>query len=291
MRWESQSVEAAHDARLPGFSEDVVVRRFNAPEALDTRFHEVRTKSAINRVPQISRVPFEYTVNPYRGCSHACGYCFARPTHEYLDLDAGRDFEKEIIVKVNVPEVLRAELAKPSWGKQHIAMGTNTDPYQWVEGRYKLMRGIWEALRDARNPCSILTKSPLLLRDLDLMKTVARRLRHRNIAIAIDELGMEWTSFLGLHDLPFVELKVDPQFIAGCADDRRRQATCGRILELADAMGARTVADGVASRADFLAVREMGFHLAQGALFASPMTAEELARSVPRHPAPAPHSS
>jgi EAL domain-containing protein (putative c-di-GMP-specific phosphodiesterase class I) len=130
-----------------------------------------------------------------------------------------------------------------------------------------------------------------VIRDLDLMKTVARRLRHHNIAIAIDELGMEWTSFLGLHDLPFVELKVDPQFIAGCADDRRRQATCRRILELADAMGARTVADGVASRADFLAVREMGFHLAQGALFANPMTAEELARSVPRHPAPAPHSS
>jgi DNA repair photolyase len=175
VRWESQSVEAAHDARLPGFSEDVVVRRFNAPEALDTRFHEVRTKSAINRVPQISRVPFEYTVNPYRGCSHACGYCFARPTHEYLDLDAGRDFEKEIIVKVNVPEVLRAELAKPSWGKQHIAMGTNTDPYQWVEGRYKLMRGIWEAMRDFANPCSILTKSPLLLRDKDLLLQIAER--------------------------------------------------------------------------------------------------------------------
>ncbi len=72
VRWESQSVDAAHDPRLPGFSEDVVVRRFDAPEALDTRFHEVRTKSAINRVPTISRVPFEWTVNPYRGCSHAC---------------------------------------------------------------------------------------------------------------------------------------------------------------------------------------------------------------------------
>ena len=71
VRWESQSVEAAHDPRLPGFSEDIVVRRFDAPEALDTRFHEVRTKSAINRVPTISRVPFEWTVNPYRGCSHA----------------------------------------------------------------------------------------------------------------------------------------------------------------------------------------------------------------------------
>ena len=515
MRWESQSVDAAHDARLPGFSEDVVVRRFDAPEALDTRFHEVRTKSAINRVPTISRVPFEYTVNPYRGCSHACSYCtwgatpvlmadgrtrriedlsvgdeiigtvrdgryrryvrtevlahwmtikpvwvvtleddtrlltsgdhrflsdrgwkhvcnsarhepdrphlttnnrllgtgrfvdapkqsadyrrgylcglirgdghlklykygrstirsfrlaladfealrraqlflehldvrlpervfaaaagaqreirsigsdarssfelveelvrwplqpslawrkgflagifdaegscgganalrisnkdgtivhwthqslesfgfdavvepanrigvkvvrirgglkerlrffhltdpaitrkrsiegvalkathqtrvvaveplgmelplydittgtgdyiadgvvshncFARPTHEYLDLDAGRDFEREIVVKVNVPEVLRAELARPSWGGHHIAMGTNTDPYQWVEGRYKLMRGIWEAMRDFANPCSILTKSPLLLRDKDLLLQIAER--------------------------------------------------------------------------------------------------------------------
>jgi DNA repair photolyase len=101
--------------------------------------------------------------------------CFARPTHEYLDFNAGRDFEKEIVVKVNVPEVLRAELARPSWKREHVAMGTNTDPYQWVEGRYKLMRGIWEALRDAENPCSILTKSPLLLRDLDLMREIAAR--------------------------------------------------------------------------------------------------------------------
>jgi len=99
--------------------------------------------------------------------------CFARPTHTYLDFDAGRDFEREIVVKVNAPEVVRAELAKPSWKGEHVAMGTNTDPYQWVESRYKLMPGIWEALRDARNPCSILTKSPLLLRDIDLMKQIA----------------------------------------------------------------------------------------------------------------------
>jgi len=153
----------------------VVVRRFDAPEALDTRFHEVRAKSALNRVPGRSRVPFGWTINPYRGCSHACVFCFARPTHEYLDFDAGRDFEREIVVKVNVPEVLRIELARPSWKGEHIAMGTNTDPYQWVEGRYKLMRGIWTALRDAANPCSILTKSPLLLRDLDLMLEVGDR--------------------------------------------------------------------------------------------------------------------
>ena len=99
--------------------------------------------------------------------------CFARPTHKYLDFDAGRDFEREIVVKVNAPEVVRAELAKPSWKGEHVAMGTNTDPYQWVESRYRLMPGIWEAMRDARNPCSILTKSPLLLRDIELMKQIA----------------------------------------------------------------------------------------------------------------------
>jgi DNA repair photolyase len=98
--------------------------------------------------------------------------CFARPTHKFLDMDAGRDFEKEIVVKVNVPEVLRRELKRPSWKREHVALGTNTDPYQWVEGRYKLMPGIWEAFRDFRNPCSVLTKSPLLLRDLPLMKEV-----------------------------------------------------------------------------------------------------------------------
>jgi DNA repair photolyase len=98
--------------------------------------------------------------------------CFARPTHKYLDFSPGRDFEREIVVKVNVPEVLRTELARPSWKGEHVALGTNTDPYQWVEGRYKLMPGIWEAFRDFANPCSVLTKSPLLLRDLDLMKQV-----------------------------------------------------------------------------------------------------------------------
>ena len=101
--------------------------------------------------------------------------CFARPTHEYLEFDAGRDFEREVVVKVNIPEVLRAELARPSWKGDHVALGTNTDPYQWVEKRYRLMRGIWEAFRDAANPCSILTKSPLLLRDVDLLQEIAQR--------------------------------------------------------------------------------------------------------------------
>src|SRR4051795_8738879 len=186
MRWASQDIEHDDAGRLPGLG-DTVVRRFDAPEALNTRFHEIRTKSALNRVPSVSRVPFNWTVNPYRGCSHACIYCFARPTHEYLDLNAGEDFEREIIVKVNVPEVLRAELAKPSWKGEAVALGTNTDPYQWVEGRYKLMRGIWEALRDFRNPCSILTKSPLLLRDLDLLKEI-QQVAHVSACLSVPTL-------------------------------------------------------------------------------------------------------
>jgi DNA repair photolyase len=329
VRWSNLTITADEQSRLPGYRDEAVVRRFDAPEALETRFYEVRAKSALNRVPKASQVPFRWTINPYRGCAHACTYCvhgdtpilmadgrttrmselrvgdrivgtehagrerrcvetevrdhwpvvkpafrttladgtvlitsgdhrfltdegwqhvtaatggdgerpyltadsallgtggcaaqpgavltsgartrvasveplgramrlfdmttgtgdfvsdgvvshncFARPTHKYLDFDAGRDFEKEIVVKVNVPEVLRVELARPSWKGEHVAIGTNTDPYQWVEGRYRLMRGIWEAMRDAANPCSILTKSPLLLRDLDLFLEIAAR--------------------------------------------------------------------------------------------------------------------
>jgi DNA repair photolyase len=298
VRWENLTVGEDERTRLPGYSSPAVVRHFDAPEALDMRFYEVHAKSALNRVPERSRMPFRWTINPYRGCAHACVFClagdtpvlladggsrpiealrvgdaimgstgptevlahwstvkpasllvledgtelvasgdhrfltpegwecvrslvrgrhlvrhagagtvriasvdalpgerelfdittgtgdfvadgvvshncFARPTHTYLDLDAGRDFEREIVVKVNAPEVLRRELARPSWRGEHVALGTNTDPYQWVEGRYKLMRGIWAALRDARNPCSILTKSPLVLRDLDLLTEIA----------------------------------------------------------------------------------------------------------------------
>jgi DNA repair photolyase len=174
VRWSNLTLAEDERRQLPGYQE-AVVRRFDAPEALDTRFYEVRARSILNRVPARSRMPFRWTINPYRGCTHACVYCFARPTHRYLDFDAGRDFEREIVVKVNAPELLRTELARPSWRGEHVALGTNTDPYQWVEGRYRLMEGIWEALRDAANPCSILTKSPVLLRDLPLLLEIAVR--------------------------------------------------------------------------------------------------------------------
>jgi DNA repair photolyase len=333
MRWEGLSIEEDATRQLPGYREPATVRTFDAPEAMDIHFYEVRAKSALNRVPEASRMPFRWTVNPYRGCTHACTYCldgetpilmadgrqrqiselrpgdrvygtrlvgarrryvvtevldhwrtlkpayrvtlengteliasadhrflsqrgwkqvtgtepggprrrlsasdqlmgtgpawpagdgelagsavgsspglwidsiepiggelvlfdmttgtgdfvaggvvshncFARPTHKYLDLSPGRDFEREIVVKVNAPEALRAQLARPSWKREHVALGTNTDPYQWVEGRYRLMPGIWEALRDFGTPCSVLTKSPLLLRDLPLLRELAEQ--------------------------------------------------------------------------------------------------------------------
>src|SRR4051794_14923459 len=175
VRWDNLLTAAEEERTPPGYRDPAVIRHFDAPEAMNVRFYEVHAKSALNRVPKRSRMPFPWTINPYRGCTHACTYCFARPTHEFLDFDAGRDFEREIVVKVNVPELVRAELAKPSWKGEHVALGTNTDPYQWVEGRYKLMPGIWEAFRDFANPCSVLTKSPLLLRDKDLLRQVAER--------------------------------------------------------------------------------------------------------------------
>jgi DNA repair photolyase len=138
-------------------------------------FLHVNARSIINAVPPQSQMPFRYTINCYRGCSHACKYCFARPTHEYLGLNTGEDFEKKIVVKVNAVERLRAELRSSKWSGEHIAMGTNTDPYQHAEGKYHLTRGIIEVLSQARNPFSILTKSTLILRDTAALATATAR--------------------------------------------------------------------------------------------------------------------
>jgi DNA repair photolyase len=355
VRWANLTIENETGARLPGFREPAVVRTFDAPEALGINFYEVQARSAINKVPDRSQMPFRYTINPYRGCTHACAYCldgatpilmadgrtrplsevsagdrvygtirrgqyrryaitqvldhwttrkpayrvtlddgtgliasgdhrflsdrgwkhvigtewggplqrphltigekligsvpiparsrsrssgklddhlfslaatapearalegsvlrraesrsvaaiepiggrdlfdittgtgdfvangvvshncFARPTHTYLDFNPREDFERQIVVKVNAPELVRKELARPSWKGDHVALGTNTDPYQWIESRYRVTEGIWEAMRDYANPCSVLTKSPLLLRDLRLFRELVER--------------------------------------------------------------------------------------------------------------------
>jgi DNA repair photolyase len=173
MRWDEQRVE--NDLRLPGVGDSTVVRTFDAPEAMGINFHEVRARSALNRVPG-GRYGFGWTINPYRGCTHACNFCFARKTHTYLGFNAGRDFEREIVVKVNVPERLRAELARPSWKRELVALGTNTDPYQWVESRYRMMPEILTALEEAETPVSVLTKSPLAMRDIEIYERMAKRL-------------------------------------------------------------------------------------------------------------------
>ncbi len=168
LRGERRPAVGRPSVELPLFEAPATVRSFDTPEFRDVTFYEVEAKSILNRVPASSRMGFEWTINVYRGCTHACTYCYARPSHTYLGFGAGADFERKVVVKVNAPEVLRRELRRRSWEGAHVAMGTNTDPYQRCEGRYRLTRGVLEALRDHANPCSVLTKSPLLLRDLDL---------------------------------------------------------------------------------------------------------------------------
>lgn len=193
MRWESQqifaqnpldvmgepttaaasgSATAAQPALLPLQG---LLRTVRTPEFAGVTFHEVAAKSVLNKVPPSSTMPFSWTINPYRGCSHACVYCFARNSHTYLDFDAGLDFDSQVVVKVNAVEVLRSELAKPGWGRHHVALGTNTDPYQRAEGRYRLMPGIIAALADSGTPLSILTKGTLLGRDIPALKAAAQQ--------------------------------------------------------------------------------------------------------------------
>lgn len=163
------------DGALPGLQRLGLVKSVRVPQFEGMTFHEVLCKSALNKVPNASALPFRYTVNGYRGCSHACRYCFARPTHEYLDFDIGTDFDTQIVVKTNVADVLEKELKRPSWQRETVALGTNTDPYQRAEGRYALMPGIITALAASGTPMSILTKGTLLRRDLPLISEAAQQ--------------------------------------------------------------------------------------------------------------------
>ena len=134
------------------------------------KYMEVSCKSALNRV---SGMPFRWSLNPYRGCVHGCHYCYARLSHTYLGMNADDDFESKIVVKTNMPEVLRQELRRRSWTRERVAIGTATDVYQPCEGRYQLTRRCLEALRDSNTPVSIVTKSTLILRDLGILTQLA----------------------------------------------------------------------------------------------------------------------
>ncbi|WP_213814515.1 Rv2578c family radical SAM protein [Glaciihabitans sp. dw_435] len=176
MRWNQQELTTPTVQALPGLARlNNLVRTVRTPDFAGVTFHEILAKTALNHVPGASQaMPHAWTINPYRGCQHACTYCFARNTHTYLDLDAGKDFDSEIIVKVNVAEVVAKELRTKGDQVPAVSLGTNTDPYQRAEGRYKLMPGIIDALVKARKPLSILTKGTLLRRDLDLLASASR---------------------------------------------------------------------------------------------------------------------
>jgi DNA repair photolyase len=175
MRWDAQRLDLEDPATLPGMpSIRGLLRTVQVPEFPGLTFHEVRSKSALNHVPGESAMPFPWTINPYRGCSHSCVYCFARRTHEWLELDSGHDFDSQIVVKTNLVDVLSKELHRPSWQREHVALGTNTDPYQRAEGRYRLMPGVIRALTESGTPFSILTKGTLLRRDIPLLAEAAR---------------------------------------------------------------------------------------------------------------------
>ncbi len=168
MRWRLADDE--HDPQSSLFRvSDVVGPEQSTGRMSDLTFLPVTARRILNEVAPSRAMPHRWTINAYRGCSHACTYCFARPTHEYLGLSPGEDFDRKIVVKINAVERLRVELSDPRWRREHVAMGTNTDPYQRAEGKYRLTRGLIQVLTEHRTPFSILTKSGLVTRDLDLL--------------------------------------------------------------------------------------------------------------------------
>jgi DNA repair photolyase len=144
-----------------------------APPALRTEVIVDATRSIIarNTSPDIS---FDRSINPYRGCEHGCIYCFARPTHAYLGMSPGADFESRLFAKPNAAALLAKELSAPGYVPRTMAIGTNTDPYQPIEKKMRIMRSILEVLRDFRHPVGIVTKSPLIMRDIDILSDMAR---------------------------------------------------------------------------------------------------------------------
>jgi len=140
----------------------------------EARYQEVTCRSALNRV---EGMPFRWTLNPYRGCTHGCHYCFARRYHVQFEMNAGDDFAAVILVKRNFVETLRRELDRPSWTREQVALGTATDPYQPIEGQYRLTRGTLEALTRARTPVGLVTKGPMVVRDRDVLADLSKAAR------------------------------------------------------------------------------------------------------------------
>ena len=152
---------------------DVQTEWIDAPPDAQQEIYEEHAKSVLseNDSPDIG---FRFSLNPYRGCHHACAYCYARPSHQYWDFGAGTDFERKIIVKVNAPEKLREAFQKKSWLGEVVVFSGNTDCYQPLEASYRLTRGCLEVCRDFRNPVGIITKSAIIRRDIDVLVALSK---------------------------------------------------------------------------------------------------------------------
>src|SRR6187401_1786585 len=179
-RFETRTQEPFDDA---WFSDPVEERK------LDTHVTEERAKSVISR-NESPDVPFSQSINPYRGCEHGCVYCYARPSHAYLGLSPGLDFETRLFAKVNAAEVLRAELAQPGYRCEVISLGANTDPYQPIEREYRVTRSILEVLAECEHPVGIVTKNAMVERDIDILAPMAEK-HLVNVYISINNLDHE----------------------------------------------------------------------------------------------------
>lgn len=189
-------------------------------EAIDGPAPKLRTEvteeapRSIISFNQSPDIPFDRSINAYRGCEHGCIYCFARPTHAFLDLSPGLDFETKLFAKPNAPDLLRATLAKRGYKPRPIAMGTNTDPYQPIESRYRITRQILEVCLDARHPVTITTKSDRVLADLDLIGEMAKR---NLIAVAVSVTSLD----------PHLSRLIEPR----APSPAKRLAALGKLVE------------------------------------------------------------
>ncbi|MEL7197285.1 MAG: PA0069 family radical SAM protein [Pseudomonadota bacterium] len=193
---------------------DHVLSLDGPPVKLRTHVTEELPKTILS-FNQSPDVPFDRSINAYRGCEHGCVYCFARPTHAFHDLSPGLDFEMQLFAKPNAAELLRATFSKPRYRPKPIAMGTNTDPYQPIEKRYRITREILKVCLDARHPVTITTKSDRILRDADLLEEMAQR---NLVAVAISVTSLD----------PVLSGKLEPR----CAAPAKRIAALAKLVEL-----------------------------------------------------------
>ena len=198
---------------LDGDWRDYVETLDGPPVKLRTHVTEERPKTILS-FNQSPDVPFDRSINAYRGCEHGCIYCFARPTHAYHDLSPGLDFETQLFAKPNAADLLRETLSKKRYRPKPIAMGTNTDPYQPIEKRYEITRQVLEVCLDARHPVTITTKSDRLLRDIDLLEELAS---HDLVAVSISVTSLD----------PVLSAKLEPR----CPSPLKRVAALGKLVE------------------------------------------------------------